>query len=259
MREYVNNDGASYEPVLLDLATAGSEDYQIQAYKGFIADNNHEQYAHKFYSVRLAADQDVTIPIQLSWFEQIAVITDIGGVETTVHTTGTDDNTVEFLTVDLTRGVNDLHILTYTGVADQRLEITLDLASIHSSITPLGTAGASFGPATAQVHIDSPDALDTAVCKMIYVHADYAPNGLTLTTCRIETDASSTYSVDFEIWDDPLEGSPTAVATVATSASTEAETSSLSETSVDAGQYVMASLPVTEVSWLGIEIFFTRN
>lgn len=139
VREYVNNDGASYEPLLADLATDGAEDYQVQAYKGFIADNNHEQYVHKFYSVRLIADQAVTVPIQIFWQEQLTIITSTGGVDTTEYTTGTDDNTVERLLVSLAIGVNDLHIMTYTAVADQRLEITLDMAGVHASMIPMGT------------------------------------------------------------------------------------------------------------------------
>jgi len=263
VRQYVYNNGASHEPTLAEMQGAipggvSVTDWNVQSYKGYIADNAHEQYAQKMYSVRIVADQAVTIPIQIFWTEQLTVITSTGGVDTTEYTTGTDDNVVERLTVSLALGVNDLHIITYTGIADQRLELTLDMTSIHQSWTPATKFDAEASAITAQVHIDEPDGLGTQVCKLLYVHSDYAPNGINLITCRVETGESSSYSVDFEIWDDPLEGSPTAIATVATSSSTEAETSTLTNSSVDAGQYVMGSLPATDVNWVGMEITFTK-
>ena len=147
VRQYVENSGASYEPLLADMTTDSDVDYHIQSFKGYVADNDQAQYTHKFYSCRIIADQDVSIPIQIYWAKNLAIITEIGGVETTVYTTGTDDNVAERLLVDLSLGVNDLHILTYTGVGDPRLEIVMDLTSIHSSVTlidPISGDGGVF-------------------------------------------------------------------------------------------------------------------
>jgi hypothetical protein len=253
MREYVNNDGASYEPLLADLETAGATDYQIQSYKGHIADADHDQYAHKFYSVRLKADQDVTIPIQIRWFEQLAVITQIGGADTTVYTTGTDDNTVERLTVDLTRGVNDLHILTYTAVTDQRLEITLDLTSIHSSITPVGGVAK-----TASAQIDNPDGITDTLITLIDVDAVDYPSGITVTGCSIKTRAASTYSVAFMNYSDPTGSTSATIETVATSASTEAsDDGTIDSPSIAVGNIVLAKLPATDVNSVFVKVRYT--
>ena len=138
VRQYVNDDGASHEPTLAEITDSIADgqfvsDWMLYAYKGFILDNAHEQYQHKMYSVRIITDQAVTIPIQLYWPKQIVIITSVADVDTTQYTTGTDDNAIERLTLDLSLGVNDLSILTYTGVANPRLELSLDLSSIYSS------------------------------------------------------------------------------------------------------------------------------
>ena len=174
VRQYVSSEGASYEPLQTDMNTFSTE-YYIQTYKGFISDNDHEQYMHKAYSVRLKADQAVTIPIQIFWPKNLAIITSTGGVDTVEYTTDTNDNVVERLTVDLALGVNDLHILTYTGVADQRLEIVLDLTSIHSSMIPV-----SPKIETRAAHVDNPDAITDTVVTLLDVDAKEFPSGVTV-------------------------------------------------------------------------------
>lgn len=116
---------------------------------------------------------------------------------------------------------------------------------------------ATTGVHTVQADVDQPDLLGTALVRLIHAHADWAPDGLTLLTCKIDTGENSTYSVDFQIRNTPTDGAPTAVATVATAGSEEAETSSLTNADVGVGDYVYAVLPVTDVNKLGLEVNFT--
>jgi hypothetical protein len=255
VRQYVNNDGASYEPLLADIVT-GSTEYHIQAFKGFVVDANHDQYAHKFYTARLVADQAIEMPIQIFWQEQLHVITSTGGVDTTEYTTGTDDNVVSRLSVSLALGINDLHIMTYTAVADQRLEITLDLTSIHSSIMLTGNGDAI----PFSITVDQPDTIALTTSTVFPVESIWAPQGITLHKIGIKTpEANSTYSVDFEEWDSPTDGSPTAIATVATAASTEAETTTFTSATVDAGSILRVVKPADDIDELVVWGAFTKN
>ncbi len=258
VRQYVNNDGASYEPVLADIVT-GSLEYHIQSFRGFIDDANHDQYAHKAYSARLIAKQDVTIPIQIYWPGQLAIITDIGGVETTEHTTGTDANVSDLFTVDLTRGVNDLHILTYTGVANARLQIILDMASIHNSVVLIGATKTSDA-IPFSFTIDKPDLIELTTTTLFPVEDIFWPQGITMVKFGIKTpEAASTYSVDLEEWDSPTDGAPTAMATVATSGSTEASTTSFTSATLAAGSILRVAKPAADISELNVWGGFTKN
>jgi hypothetical protein len=249
----VYNDGASYEPLLADMETIGAKDYHLRADRGFIADNNHDQYAHKFYSVRLIADQAVTIPVQINWQEQLAVITSTGGVDTTEYTTGTDDNLLERLLVSLAIGVNDLHILTYTAITDQRLEVTLDLSSIHSSMIPVGKQ-----VETASAQIDNPDGITDTLITLIDVDPLDYPSGITVVGFSLKTRDSSTYSVALMNYSDPAGGTSSTIETVATSASMEAsDDGTIDNPSVAAGNIVLASLPATDVDSCFVKVRFT--
>ena len=117
--------------------------------------------------------------------------------------------------------------------------------------------GGSGGVKTVQVDVDQPDLLGTALVRMIHAHSDFAPNGLNIITVKIDTGESSTYSVTFQIRSDPTDASPTTIATVATAASLEAETSVLTNSVVGVGDYIYASLPATDVGKLGLEVNFT--
>lgn len=117
------------------------------------------------------------------------------------------------------------------------------------------TAGGGGGTHTVQVDVDQPDLLGTALVRMIHAHADWAPNGLEVVTVKIDTTESSTYSVTFQIRSTPT-GSGTTIATVATSASEEAETSILTNSVVGPGDYIYAVLPATDVAKLGLEVNF---
>jgi hypothetical protein len=130
----------------------------------------------------------------------------------------------------------------------------------HSASTTAHQYGSAPGNAvkTAQVIIDQPDQLIESDIPLLFIHIDFAPNGITLISCGISTSASSTYSVDFEIRDAPNDGSPTAVETVATSGSLEAEDDgTLSATAVAVSEYVYAKLPATDVDQVGIWITYT--
>ena len=118
------------------------------------------------------------------------------------------------------------------------------------------TFGGGDRPWTVQADIDQPDLLGTALVRMLHAHSDWAPNGLTVLTVKIDTGESSTYSVTFQVRTDPT-ASPTTIATVATSASLEAETSVLTNNVVRVGDYIYASLPATDINKLGLEVNFT--
>jgi len=118
------------------------------------------------------------------------------------------------------------------------------------------TTGGSGKTKTVQADVDQPDLLGTALVRLIHAHSDWAPNGLQLLTVKIDTGESSTYSVTFQIRTDPTDASPVTVATVATAASLEAETSVLTNDIVAVGSYVYATLPATDVNKLGLEVNF---
>lgn len=95
-----------------------------------------------------------------------------------------------------------------------------------------------FNPATVQGDIDR--------TTLFSVHASLAPKGITLLACGIKTDVSSTYQVEFEIWNTPGSGAVDSIEVVATSGSLEAEDDGTLTTSfVDEGQIVMVDLPAT--------------
>ena len=120
------------------------------------------------------------------------------------------------------------------------------------------TTNTSGNTITVQAAIDQPDSLGTAEVRLIHAHSDWAPGGLKVVTVKIDTGESSTYSVTFEVRATPT-ASGTTIATVATSASTEAETSVLTNDAVGVGEYIYATLPATDVNNLGLEVNFVRN
>lgn len=119
------------------------------------------------------------------------------------------------------------------------------------------TGGGGGATKTAQMVISRPDLEDVKKIPLLYAHADYSPNGVTILSCGIATDAASTYSVDFEIWTDPTTFSQ-AIETVATSGTSEAQDDgTLTNSAVAVGDYVFMDLPVTSVGWVMVWITFT--
>lgn len=112
----------------------------------------------------------------------------------------------------------------------------------HNAATQPGSTVKSV-----QWDTDQPDLLGTALIKLLTVHSDFAPDGITIITVGLETGESSTYEVTYQIRDNPTDASPTTIETIATSASEEVESSSLDEDSVAAGQFVYVVLPATDV------------
>ena len=148
VRKYIENKGASYAPQLSDFTTLlpdGIEiyldddihDYAVTSYKGNLIDNHHEQYQHTLYTVRLATDQEVQLPIYFVWQQQINIVAVHDGTTTTVYTTDTEENKYSRTVVSLAYGITDLHIMTYTSSGGQQLVLNLDIASIHRSIAPV--------------------------------------------------------------------------------------------------------------------------
>ena len=97
---------------------------------------------------------------------------------------------------------------------------------------------------------DSIQSTEDAV-PILPVEAEWAEHGITLLDVGIKTDASSTYSVNFEEWTSPTDGSPSTIETVATSASTEAEDDgALTDSAIAAGSIIYVDLPATDIDML---------
>jgi hypothetical protein len=113
--------------------------------------------------------------------------------------------------------------------------------------------------------IYNPDGVqaDQDAVPILPVEIEWAPFGIMLVDLGIKTNASSSYSVNFEKWAAPGDGSPVTLETVATSASLEAEddgTLSMSWVGVDSIVYV--DLPTTDITMLtvwGTYIIVTGN
>ena len=85
------------------------------------------------------------------------------------------------------------------------------------------------------------------------VEAEVFPGGITLLDVGIKTDVSSTYSVQFIDMNAPDDASPTAIETVATSSSLEAEDDgTLSSGTIAAGNIVYIILPATDIAYLQV-------
>lgn len=111
---------------------------------------------------------------------------------------------------------------------------------------------------TAQMTVFDPDTIQTTsdALPMLAVEADWAPHGITIVDCGIKTDSSSTYSLNFEEWTSPSDGSPSTIETVATSTSYEAsDDGTLSDASIAAGSIIYIDLPATDVNTL--QVWFT--
>ncbi len=147
VRQYVYDRGGAYEPLLVDfstslpVATSAVSNYLIDANHGSMIDPDYEQYSNKLYSVRMTVDQDLSVPVQISYSEQIKIVIEHGGVETEVYTSGTDDNTIRRTVLPLDFGITDVHIMTYAGGTGRRLEAAVDLTGVRSCAIPSGSVG----------------------------------------------------------------------------------------------------------------------
>jgi len=115
---------------------------------------------------------------------------------------------------------------------------------------------------TVQATIYDPDGIQGTVdaVSIFAVETEMFPHGITLISCGIKTDASSTYSVNFEEWTSPNDGAPSTIETVATSTSTEAEDDgTLTDSSIAAGSIIKIDLPATDINELMVWITYTIN
>jgi len=120
-------------------------------------------------------------------------------------------------------------------------------------------AGAT-GVHIAQATLAVPDSLqsESDAYPILSVHADWAPNGITVQGCGIATSESSSYSVNFEEWTSPTDGSPSTIETVATSSSTEAEDDgTITDPDVAVGSYIFVDLPADDISWVHVWVTYT--
>jgi hypothetical protein len=105
----------------------------------------------------------------------------------------------------------------------------------------------------ASITILDPDGVQavTDFVPILPVEAAWAPNGIRILDTYLKTSASSTYSVNFEEWTSPTDGSPSTIETVATSTSTEAEDDgTLTDADGAAGSIIGVDLPTTAETWI---------
>ena len=118
--------------------------------------------------------------------------------------------------------------------------------------------GASSNVGFAYASVDDPDELASQLFRLLHVHASRFPKGITITNCGIETDPSSTYSVDFKKYTSPSDGSPVTIETVATSSSQEAtDNGTIDNPAVAAGDFVYINLPSTDIDAVSVWITST--
>lgn len=85
------------------------------------------------------------------------------------------------------------------------------------------------------------------------VETEMFPGGITLLSVGIKTNASSTYSVNFEDFNAPGDASPDTIETVATSASLEAEDDgTLTKSAIAAGSIIYIDLPADDIDVLQV-------
>lgn len=147
--------------------------------------------------------------------------------------------------------------VTWAGVTLDRTP-RLNMAANAKTVLYLttrdqGTTAEVIAPTVhyAQITIVDPEAVQaiTDAVSILAVESTWAPNGIRILDCYLKTSASSTYSVNFEEWSSPTDGSPSTIETVATSSSTEAEDDgTLSDADAAAGSIVRADLPTTAES-----------
>jgi hypothetical protein len=102
-----------------------------------------------------------------------------------------------------------------------------------------------FDPDTIQATADA--------VPVLPVEPNSFPGGITILALGIKTDSSSTYSVNFEEWTAPGDGSPSTIETVATSASTEAgDDGTIADASIAAGSIIYIDLPDTDIDVLQV-------
>lgn len=90
------------------------------------------------------------------------------------------------------------------------------------------------------------NAITTHAVPILAIEAEWAPSGITIIDCGIKTNNSSTYSVTFQEWTSPSDGSPSTIEVVATSSSYEAEDDgTLTDADIAVGSIVYIVLPST--------------
>ena len=118
--------------------------------------------------------------------------------------------------------------------------------------------GTNSGLLTASVTIYDPDNLPTVDIPILAVEPEFAPTSITIVDCGIKIDSAKVYSVTFEEWTGPGDGSPGTIETVATGVSdTEAEDDGVDAGVIEDGNIVYVTLPATDVDTLQVWFTFT--
>jgi len=107
---------------------------------------------------------------------------------------------------------------------------------------------------TAQITVFDPDTIQSTedAVPMLAVEAEWAPHGITIMDCGFKTDDTNSYTLVFEEWTSPGDGSPSTIESVAQTADTyEGEDDgTMSDGNVAAGSIVYVDLPTTDKNML---------
>jgi hypothetical protein len=82
------------------------------------------------------------------------------------------------------------------------------------------------------------------------------PHGIVVTAIHLKTSASSTYAVNVENWDDPttINAANGTIDAITTSAGTEVTETTITYSTIAAGQIIMLDLPATDIGWFTITV-----
>jgi len=144
-------------------------------------------------------------------------------------------------------------------------EIAVD--TDHGAYGGIEIYGATGSAVLPTVHLITktvydPDGIQSTAdaIPLFAVEAEAFEHGITLLDCGIKTNASSSYTVNFEEWTAPDDGSPSTIESVATSSSLEAEDDgTLTDAAIAAGSIIYADLPDTNIAMLVLWFTYIVN
>lgn len=137
----------------------------------------------------------------------------------------------------------------------------------HGAYGGIEIYGATGSAVLPTVHLITktvydPDGIQSTAdaIPLFAVEAEAFEHGITLLDCGIKTNASSSYTVNFEEWTAPDDGSPATIESVATSSSLEAEDDgTLTDGAIAAGSIIYADLPDTDIDMLVLWFTYIVN
>lgn len=158
-------------------------------------------------------------------------------------------------------GIWDVGSAAPPGIMNVRVgvgsKVDTSSTSIVGSVSPTFTRD-DDGVIDRWITLLEPDKIQLVIdnVPMFSVESDKYPNGITITKVFLKTDANSTLAINVERWTSPLDGAPTTIVNIATAASAEAASGTLSF-AMAAGEILMLDLDTTDVNWAQVGVSFT--